>query len=125
MTGEGAGSGARANALRLIDRLRAVIEEENATIRRDPGADVSGFVEAKNRGLYELELAFTAGAARMDDAEIRARAGTLKAALDDNERLLDAHIGAVGEALNLVERASGAATGDGTYANPRRPKGYL
>ncbi len=114
------------NALHLIGRMTAIVGDECAALRADPSADLSRFVEAKNRCMYELELAVrAAGGPSGLTADARSRVATLHQALDDNERLLKANIAATGEALELVETLSGARTGDGTYANPAKPKGYL
>lgn len=120
------GASAHDNVLHLIGRMTAIVGDECASLRADPGADLTRFVEAKNRCMYELELAVrSAGGPAGLSPDARRRVARLGRALDENERLLKANITATGEALELVETLSGARAGDGTYANPAKPKGYL
>ena len=115
------------NVLRLISRLTAIIDGECNAIKSNPAADLSGFVEAKNRCLYELELAVRGQPDGLRDPAMRTAMGQLRQALAVNETVLQAHIIAVGDALGVVEELSGAVPHDGTYANPARgkPAAYL
>lgn len=124
--GDHPGASAHDNVLHLVGRMTAIVGDECTALRADPAADVTRFVEAKNRCMYELELAVqSAGGPAGLSPDARQRVATLSQALDENERLLKANITATGEALELVETLSGARAGDGTYANPAKPKGYL
>ena len=113
--------------MRLIARLSKVIDDENAAIRRGPGADVSSFVQAKNRGLYELELAIRASGEPVSDPSTREAVRGLYQALAVNKTLLGAQVKAVGEAIEVIETLSGSSKSDGTYGNParRKPAAYL
>lgn len=123
-THDGAGP---ALVLRLIARLSQIVSDENTAIKAGPGADVSSFVEAKNRGLYELELALRAVGDPMVDPRTRDAVRDLYQALAVNQTLLGAQVKAVGEAIGIIESLSGAGRSDGTYGNParRKPAAYL
>ena len=117
----------KANILGLVSRLIAIIDGECTAIKSNPAADLSGFVEAKNRCLYELELAIRSQPEGLRDPAMRSAMGHLRQSLTTNETVLQAHIIAVGDALGVVEELSGAVPHDGTYANPARgkPAAYL
>jgi len=113
--------------LRIVARLTGIIKGECAAIRDNPAADLSGFVEAKNRCLYELELAVGDDRSILTHAHAKTAFGQLREAVALNESLLQAHIVAVGDAIGVVEELSGAMPSDGTYGNPARakPAAYL
>ena len=117
----------RADVLGLVQRLTALVERENELVRGDPAADLSRFVEAKNRCMYELEIALQTNRAALDKADTRQALTVLKETLAANETLLKAQIAAVGDAIGVVEKLSGAVPDDGTYGNParRKPAAYL
>ena len=120
-------AGGSALVMRLVSRLSQIIEEENAAIRSGPSADVSGFVEAKNRHLYELELALRATGKPMTDPQTREAVRGLYQSLAINKTLLGAQVKAVGEAIEVIETLAGSRKSDGTYGNParRKPAAYL
>ena len=113
--------------LRLVARLTGIVDGECAAIRGNPAADLSGFVDAKNRALYELELAIRNERSVLADPHARVALKRLRDALATNETLLQAHIMAVGDAIGVVEQISGAVPSDGTYGNPAygKPAAYL
>lgn len=115
------------NLLRLVARLTGIIKGECAAIRDNPAADLSGFVDAKNRALYELELAVRNQQSALADPHARTALKQLQEALASNETQLQAHIIAVGDAIGVIESLSGATPSDGTYGNPAhgKPAAYL
>ena len=117
----------KTNVLRLVSRLIAIIDGECTAIKSNPAADLSGFVEAKNRCLYELELAMRNQPDGLRDPAMQTAMSQLRQSLAVNETVLQAHIIAVGDALGVVEDLTGAVPHDGTYANPARgkPAAYL
>lgn len=121
-----AGAGT-ASVLRLVERLTGIVRGECTAIRDNPAADLSGFVDAKNRALYELELAIRNHGSALSDPHARLALKQLREELQTNETLLQAHIVAVGDAIGVVEELSGGAVNDGTYANPAfaKPAAYL
>ena len=122
-----AGAADTQNVQRLVARLTGIIKGECDAIRDNPAADLSGFVDAKNRALYELELAIRNDRAVLADPHTRTALRQLRDTLALNETLLQAQIVAVGDAIGVVEELSGAVTNDGTYANPAyaKPAAYL
>lgn len=115
------------NVQRLVARLTGIIKGECDAIRDNPAADLSGFVDAKNRALYELELAIRNDRSVLADPHTRTALRQLRDALALNETMLQAQIVAVGDAIGVVEELSGAVPTDGTYGNPAyaKPAAYL
>lgn len=122
-----AAGAAHDTVLRLVARLTGIVDGECAAIRDNPAADLSGFVDAKNRALYELELAIRNERSVLADPHARVAFKRLQDALATNETLLQAQIIAVGDAIGVVEEISGAVPSDGTYGNPAhgKPAAYL
>lgn len=99
----------------IIARIEEAVEAETAALRSDPRFDLQASNARKSRCLYELTRAVKG--ARADDLSPESRSGfaRLRDKLALNERVIRAHLDAVGEVAALLQNAIAEAQSDGTY----------
>lgn len=99
-----------------VEKLIAVIEEENALLRDHRVTLHAGFTDRKNHALRELMAAQRADGAEQAIEALRPLLQELAAALGSNARLLKIHIAAVGEVSDIIIGGLREAESDGTYS---------
>jgi hypothetical protein len=100
----------------IIGRIEEAIEQETAAVRADPDFDIKASNARKSRHLYELNRAMK-GLSQADiPDEHREALLRLRGKLADNEKVLRAHLSAVGEVASLIRDAIQKAEADGTYS---------
>ena len=99
-----------------VEKLIAVIEEENALLRDHRVTLHAGFTDRKNHALRELMAAQRADGAEQAIEVLRPLLQELAAALGSNARLLKIHIAAVGEVSDIIIGGLREAESDGTYS---------
>lgn len=113
--GEAAPSARAAPLGAIIARLEEVIVAETASIRTDMRFDLAASNARKSRHLYELNKAVKAAG---PEALAPHRTGLtrLREKLAENERVIRAHLDAVGEVAGLIRSVIERAEADGTYS---------
>jgi hypothetical protein len=100
----------------IIGRIEEAIEAETAAIRSDPDFDIKASNARKSRQLYELNRAMKGLSQAEILSEHRDALTRLRGKLVDNEKVLRAHLSAVGEVASLIRDAIQKAEADGTYS---------
>jgi putative heme degradation protein len=100
----------------IIGRIEEAIEVETAAIRGDPDFDIKASNARKSRQLYELNRAMKGLSQAEILGEHREALTRLRGKLADNEKVLRAHLSAVGEVAALIRDAIQKAETDGTYS---------
>ena len=100
---------------RIVQRLHQLVEQETGHLRSSANVDFGLFSAQKSRLLLELSRA-SRGMGQEDlTGQLRAELAQLKAALNDNQNLIEAHLGAVREMSDIVVGAMKDQEADGTY----------
>jgi flagellar biosynthesis/type III secretory pathway chaperone len=109
-----------ANCGFLLDRLKAVIEDESAALSRRDVSYHGQFAERKNQLLRDILVAQrTCYSPRIGQA-LAPRAQELQKLLKRNQRLLKAHMDAVKEISSIIVDSIRQADSDGTYSRQFR-----
>ncbi len=99
----------------ILDRIAEAVDAETSGIRADPRFDLKASNARKSRCLYELSRA-TRNIREADlVAEHREALRSLSETLKRNERIVRAHLDAVGEVASLLQGVIERAQSDGTY----------
>ena len=108
------------NCAFLLDRLKAVIEEECEALSGRGTAYHGQFTERKNHLLRDILVAQRAcGSPRIAQA-LAPRSCELQQLLKRNQRLLKAHMDAVKEISSIIVDSIRQAESDGTYSRQFR-----
>ena len=107
---------ALAMILPVMDRLRGVIDAENAEIARGRGVDYNAHSQRKSLGLLELNRLRSALASVSANPVARAALAELCATLEANRRLLQVQLRAAQTVSGLLARAVREGQSDGTYS---------
>lgn len=102
--------------LSLIRRIHEAVENETTAIRTDLNFDVAASNARKSRYLYDLNKAARGVPEGALGDEHRDALTKLKRALSVNEQAILAHLNAVREVADLIQRAIHGAETDGTYS---------
>jgi hypothetical protein len=97
-----------------LNRLIAILEEENAVLRSNAITAHTGFTDRKNHALREL-MVLRRCASENVGGGYGELLGALNRSLGENARLLKLHIAAVGEVSDIIIAGLRGATSDGTY----------
>jgi len=107
---------ALAALLPILDRLRAVVEQENQELRRGAVVDYQGHSQRKNQVLLELTRMKVSLASARVNPKVAGSLTDLSAKLDLNSRLLGAQLKAARTIASIVARAIREGQSDGTYS---------
>jgi len=101
-----------------VRRAIDAVEDETRALRADPTTDLKAFEYGKSQALLDLmrARALVPPAAYSDD--LREDLAEFKSALEENVRLLELHMNAVSEVVQLMSRTMIDFDSDGTYQAP-------
>ena len=101
-----------------VKRAIEAVRDETRALQADPTTDLKTFEYGKSQALLDLmrARALVPPAAYSDD--LKAELGAFKQALDENVRLLQLHMNAVSEVVQLMSRTMIDYDSDGTYQAP-------
>lgn len=101
--------------LGVMRRIEAVIDEETASIRTDVNFDIAASNARKSRYLYDLNKC--SYGLQPDDLQDEHRSSMLRlrGKLDENSKVISAHLTAVREVADILQTAIQRAEADGTY----------
>lgn len=118
-----ASTGAVTSVEHAIQRLLAVIEEENRSLASLEVSCHNDFTLEKNQALRELMALQRANGFAQAISSYAIELRQLKASLTRNARLLKTHIGALDEVANVIVAGMREAESDGTYSRARATRG--
>lgn len=100
----------------MIERIEEAIDIETDGIRHNRDFDLKASNARKSRHLYELSRAVKGIGSSDILVEHRGAIERLREKLAVNERVIKAHLSAVGEVAKLVQDAIERSEADGTYS---------
>ena len=101
----------------ILARLEEAVDDETAGLRADPRYDLRTSNARKSRHLYELNRAMKGMGPTDLGGQHREALQRLRNRLDENEMVLKAHLGAVGEVAALLQDVIERHEADGTYTS--------
>ena len=102
--------------VRLVDRLRRVVQAETTDLEQHVRYDVSVVTRKKSHMLLELSRLSRTRRDAPKDPILRDKLSTLKDALDTNEKALEMHLRAARQLTELITNVVRNAESDGTYS---------
>ena len=99
----------------ILDRAHALLAEETAALEEFRAADYTTFSVRKSMILFELNAIFRGKQGHQFDGNVRKKLGSLRAKLQENRDLLEAHIDAGRAIAKILADVVRSAEWDGTY----------
>jgi hypothetical protein len=117
---------ANADALAVIGRLDACLDEETAALARSPNIDLAIYINRKGQGLLELNRAIRLIEDHPIAVDVSLALASLRKKIEQNTRALRLNIAAVKEISCVLADAIQSAESDGTYSSDiRRHRGAI
>jgi hypothetical protein len=108
--------GTNASILSVVERLKAVIDEETETLESRAPIDFDAFSRRKNRGLLELSRAMRVAKDVDADPRVVPCLTGLRTSLVKNQAALRIHLEAVREVSEIIAKSIREIESDGTYS---------
>lgn len=101
-----------------VRRAIDAVEDETRALRADPTTDLKSFEYGKSQALLDLMRARALVPPAAYSDELKSDLAAFKSALQENVRLLELHMNAVSEVVQLMSRTMIDFDSDGTYQAP-------
>lgn len=102
--------------LNSVHRLKQVLDEENRLLEGGKSADHQPFIDKKNQILRELLALQSMNISLSEIPEIKIALQEVRALVDKNHSLLQAHTAALSDITGLLTAAAAQDESDGTYS---------
>jgi hypothetical protein len=106
------------NLSAVLDRLEAVLREENVMLEANSSADHGTFIHRKNQILRELMVLQKSSLDARILSELSDKLVATRNLVDRNHKLLQLQVGAMTEVASIMKQATLAEESDGTYSRP-------